>query len=35
MNYDLIDKYQGLVLNKAHQPEPITMNYVSHRMRPE
>lgn len=35
MNYKLLDKYQGLVLNKAHQPEPILMNYVSHHMRPE
>lgn len=34
MNYKLLDKYQGLVLNKADNPEPLVINYESHKLRP-
>jgi NADH-quinone oxidoreductase subunit G len=34
MTYDLLNEYQGLVLNKALEPDPKVTNYVSHVMRP-
>jgi len=34
MSYELLDEYQGLVLNKADRPEPKVINYESHVMKP-
>ena len=34
MTYDLLDKYQGLVLNKADNPEPLVAKYESHKLKP-
>ncbi|MFH1049760.1 MAG: molybdopterin-dependent oxidoreductase [bacterium] len=34
MSYDLLDEFQGLVLNKADNPEPKVINYDSHTMKP-
>lgn len=34
MTYELLDKYQGLVLNKADSPEPIVAKYESHKLKP-
>ncbi len=34
MSYELLDEYQGLVLNKADNPEPKVINYDSHTMKP-
>lgn len=33
MSYELLEEYQGLVLNKANAPEPKINNYVSHVMK--
>lgn len=35
MNYEKIDEYQGLVLNKGDKPDPKILNYESHVMKPE
>lgn len=35
MNYELIDKHQGLVLGRANQPDEVLVNYVSHYMKPD
>ncbi len=35
MSYDKIDLHQGLVLNRADNPDPILNNYISHVMKPE
>ncbi|MPN08860.1 hypothetical protein SDC9_156146 [bioreactor metagenome] len=34
MSYELIDRHQGLILNKANSPDPIINNYYSNVMRP-
>lgn len=34
MSYDLMDAHLGLVLNKAHEPEPIGVIYESHVLKP-
>ncbi len=35
MNYELINKYQGLVLGRANRPDEVLVNYVSHYMKPD
>jgi len=35
MNYELIDKHQGLVLGHANRPDEVLVNYVSHYMKPD
>lgn len=34
MSYELLDAHQGLVLGKAHSPEPADVVYESHLMKP-
>ncbi len=34
MSYELLEKYQGLVLGKANSPDEKVVNYVSHEMKP-
>ncbi|HRS01838.1 MAG TPA: 2Fe-2S iron-sulfur cluster-binding protein [Bacteroidota bacterium] len=35
MNYSLLDKYEGIKLGGAKNPEPVGINYVSHFMKPD
>ena len=35
MDYDKLDEYQGLVLDRANNPEPKQRIYESHFMKPE
>jgi NADH-quinone oxidoreductase subunit G len=35
MSYELLDKHQGLVLGKADKPEPASVVYESHVMKPQ
>lgn len=35
MDYKKLDEYQGLVLGKGNNPEPKTVNYVSHYLKPQ
>lgn len=35
MNYELIDKHQGLLLGRANRPDEVLVNYVSHYMKPD
>ncbi len=34
MTYELLDKYQGLVLDKADNPDPEVLKYESHKLKP-
>lgn len=34
MSYELLDEFQGIVLNKAAKPDPKLVNYDSHVMKP-
>ncbi|MGE5479092.1 MAG: 2Fe-2S iron-sulfur cluster-binding protein [Chloroflexota bacterium] len=35
MTYELLEKHQGLVLNRGDKPDPIVVNYESHKLKPE
>lgn len=35
MDYKKLDEYQGLVLGKGNNPEPKSVNYVSHYLKPQ
>lgn len=35
MNYELLDKHQGIVLGRGNNPDKVLVNYVSHYMKPD
>ena len=35
MDYKKLDEYQGLILGKGNNPDPKTVNYISHYLKPQ
>lgn len=35
MDYSLIDTHQGVELGKANNPDPVVLNYTSHKLKPQ
>lgn len=35
MDYNLLDKHQGVELGKAANPDPVVINYTSHKLKPQ